>query len=307
LTAQEASARIQNGDRRALARGASWIEAQSDAGHQLLRLLFPRTGSAKLIGITGPPGAGKSTLADQLAKTIRMRAQTVAILAVDPSSPFTQGAILGDRIRMQDHHADPGVFIRSMASRGKMGGLASATLEMALLLDAAGFDFVLIETVGVGQGEIEIARLADVTVLVLVPGMGDDVQAIKAGTMEIADVFAINKSDLPGAERLEDEIRMMQSLGGHDQRRDAAPLRRVVASQAQGVESLLEVIEQVFAQRSRESARVDAWQIRLREMAEERLTAALPEPTLNQHAVRIAAKMEDPYTAVDAILADLLK
>lgn len=307
MTAQEASARIQNGDRRALARGASWIEAQSDAGHQLLRLLFPRTGSAKLIGITGPPGAGKSTLADQLAKTIRMRAQTVAILAVDPSSPFTQGAILGDRIRMQDHHADPGVFIRSMASRGKMGGLASATLEMALLLDAAGFDFVLIETVGVGQGEIEIARLADVTVLVLVPGMGDDVQAIKAGTMEIADVFAINKSDLPGAERLEDEIRMMQSLGGHDQRRDAAPLRRVVASQAQGVESLLEVIEQVFAQRSRESARVDAWQIRLREMAEERLTAALPEPTLNQHAVRIAAKMEDPYTAVDAILADLLK
>ena len=307
MTAQQTAERIRQGDRRALARAATWIEKQISTGRELLAELFPQTGSARLIGITGPPGAGKSTLVDQLAKTIRTRGETVAIIAVDPSSPFTRGAILGDRIRMQDHHADPGVFIRSMATRGKTGGLSAATLEMALLLDAAGFDFVLIETVGVGQDEIEIARLADVTVLMLVPGMGDDVQAIKAGTMEIADVFVVNKADLPGANRLEDEIRMMQSLATDEERRETAPLRRVVASEGQGIEDLLKVVEQVFAKRSREHARVDAWRFRLRELAEERLTASLAETALHEHAVRVAAKMEDPYTAVDAILAELLK
>ncbi len=167
-----------------------------------------------IVGITGPPGAGKSTLVDQLAKTVRRNGQTAAIIAVDPSSPFSCGAILGDRIRMQDHHEDPGVFIRSMATRGRLGGLAKATLEMAMLFDAAGRDVVLIETVGVGQDEVDIARLADITVLVLTPGFGDDVQAMKAGIMEIADVFAINKADQPGADRLEQEIRAMQSVGG---------------------------------------------------------------------------------------------
>ncbi len=243
--------RILAGDLRALARAATLIEAQTSAGRDLIKALFQRTGRAKIIGITGPPGAGKSTLVDQLAKELRSRGKTVGIIAVDPSSSFSRGAILGDRIRMQDHHADPGVFIRSMATRGAMGGVAQTTLELALLLDAAGRDFVLIETVGVGQDEVEIARLADITVLVLVPGMGDDVQAIKAGTMEIADVFAINKADLPGAGRLEQEIRAMQSLGDEPSRAEAAPLRRVVASEGQGIADLLDVVEQVYEARGR--------------------------------------------------------
>jgi LAO/AO transport system kinase len=307
LDVREIARQIMAGDRRALARAATLIESKTAVGREVLTALFPQTGRARIIGITGPPGAGKSTLADQLAKVIRSGGQTVGILAVDPSSPFTRGAILGDRIRMQDHHSDDGVFIRSMATRGRMGGLAHTTLEMALLLDAAGFDYVFIETVGVGQDEIEIARLADVTVLVLVPGMGDDVQAIKAGTMEIADVFAINKSDLPGANRLEDEIRGMQSLATDEARREAAPLRRVVASEGAGIGDLLAVIEQVFLKRARREARVRAWRFRLRELLEERLASALPEAAIEEHAARVAEKIEDPYSAVDAILEDVLK
>lgn len=221
---------------------------------------------------------------------------------MDPSSAFSRGAILGDRIRMQDHHADPGVFIRSMATRGAMGGVAQTTLELALLLDAAGRDFVLIETVGVGQDEVEIAQLADVTLLVLVPGMGDDVQAIKAGTMEIADVFAINKADLPGAGRLEQEIRAMQSLGDEPSRAEAAPLRRVVASEGQGIAELLAVVEQVFNARGHRSSRQQAWIQRLRQMLTERLLASVPDRALEERAARVAEKIEDPYTAVDSLL-----
>src|SRR5579862_5518400 len=206
------SEKILTGDPRALARAATAIENRSPAAQALLNELFPHTGRAIVLGITGAPGAGKSTLTDQLIHEFRREGKAVGVLAVDPTSPYSGGAVLGDRVRMLSHHADSGVFIRSMATRGWLGGLAAATTDMALLLDAAGKDVVLVETVGVGQDEVEIAKLADVTVVVLVPGMGDDVQAIKAGILEIADVFVINKADQPGADRLEREIKAIQSL-----------------------------------------------------------------------------------------------
>jgi len=298
--------RILSGDLRALARAATLIETQSTAGRDLIASLFPHTGRAMMVGVTGPPGAGKSTLVDQLAKTLRSAGQTVGIIAVDPSSPYSRGAILGDRIRMQDHHADPGVFIRSMATRGKLGGLARNTLEMALLLDAAGRDVILIETVGAGQDEVEIARLADLTVLVLVPGFGDDVQAIKAGIMEIADVFAINKADLPGAERLEQEIRAMQSFATAPERADSAPIRRVISSEGKNIDELLKVIRSTFEKRMQKGARAETWVWRLRDMLRDSLLGSLSEADVQTHAIRLAEKSEDPYTAVAALRETLL-
>ena len=227
--------KIREGDLRALARAATAVENREPQAHEILRDLAPFTGRARIVGITGPPGAGKSTLVDALALALRRRGKTVAILAVDPTSRITGGAILGDRIRMQQHYADPGIFIRSMATRGSSGGIARATADLARLMDAAGRDYVLIETVGVGQDEIEIARLAQVTVVVLVPGLGDDVQAIKAGIMEIAGVFVINKSDQPGADRVEQELRAMLSLTEGRQ----ITIVRTVATENKGIDELL--------------------------------------------------------------------
>jgi GTPase len=299
--------RILAGDLRALARTATLVENQTEAGRDLLTALFRETGRAMSIGITGPPGAGKSTLVDGLAKLLREEERSVGIIAIDPSSTYSHGAILGDRIRMQDHHADPGVFIRSMATRGRLGGIARGTLELALLLDAAGRDVVVIETVGVGQDEVEIARLADITVVVLVPGMGDDVQAIKAGIMEIADVFAINKADLPGADRLEQEIRAMQSFADATERKEAAPLRRVVATEGKGLSELLNVIRAVFEKRDARISRVETWTFRLREMLRESLLASVSEKEIQRHADLVAGKMEDPYTAVEELRAQIAR
>lgn len=207
---------------------------------------------------------------------------------------------------MGDHYRDEGVFIRSVATRGQLGGIARGTLELALLLDASGRDVVLIETVGVGQDEMAVAQLADVTVVVLVPGLGDDVQALKAGILEIADVFAINKADLSGAERLEQEIRAMQSLGSASERENAAPLRRITANDGTGVPELWSIITDVFEKHGRRSAQAEVWAIRLRELLRERLDSEISHSLLHKHAQQVAERCEDPYGAVDALWASLL-
>jgi LAO/AO transport system kinase len=290
--------KILAGDPRALARAVTAIENRSPAAESLLKELFPRTGRAGIIGITGAPGAGKSTLTDRLVHELRREGNAVGVLAVDPTSPYTGGAILGDRIRMLSHHADSGVFIRSMATRGHLGGLAAATTDMALLLDAAGKQFVLIETVGVGQDEVEVAKLADVTVVVLVPGMGDDVQAIKAGIMEIADVFVINKADQPGADRLEREILALQSLSTRPDNW-VPPIVHTVATEGQGISETLAAIRSFLGRTGAKDRAVVNWTQRLREMLRERLLEQFANIDFQAAAVEVAARRSDPYTIID--------
>ena len=251
----------------------------------MLRELFPHSGRARIVGITGAPGAGKSTLVDHLVRLLRSENQRVAVIAVDPTSPFSGGAILGDRVRMQRHHDDPGVFIRSMATRGCLGGVARATMDLSLLLDAAGFDTILIETVGVGQDEVEIARLAAVTVVLLVPGLGDDVQALKAGIMEIADVFVLNKADLPGADRLEREVKDMPS---------DAVIVRTVASEGKGVEETLSAIRACPGKPAGGN-----WATRLREMLRDRVLERFADVDFQTAGEDVAARRRDPYSLVD--------
>ncbi|MDX1983931.1 MAG: methylmalonyl Co-A mutase-associated GTPase MeaB [Bryobacteraceae bacterium] len=292
---QDWTDRILRRDIRAIARAATAIENHSAQSTELLKELFPHTGKAMILGVTGAPGAGKSTLVDQLTTALRGEGLRVGIIAVDPSSPFSGGAILGDRIRMQQHHADPEVFIRSMATRGHLGGLARGTLELSLLLDAAGYDAVLIETVGVGQDEVEIARLADVCAVVLVPGMGDDVQALKAGIMEIADVFVINKCDLPGVEKLEQELRAMMALAPHGA--PQIPIVKTSSAERRGIDDLAAALRGVKEKKSRDGARL--WSTRLREMLRDRLMAMIEPGEVAEAAAKVALRSSDPYSIVE--------
>jgi LAO/AO transport system kinase len=303
--------RVRAGDVRAISRAITAVENGVPEAEPLLRALFPHTGRAHIAGVTGAPGTGKSTLVDRLASFYRRQKESVGIIAVDPSSPFTGGAILGDRIRMQGHATDTGIFIRSMATRGFLGGLARTTGDAALVLEAAGMQRLLIETVGVGQDEVDIMRLADSTLVVLVPGSGDEVQAIKAGIMEIADIFVLNKSDREGTDRFEQQLKAMLSLSP-DREGWRPPVLRTVATESKGIAELAEAMDafrdHLDRTGQRQARKIANWKQRLLDLLEARLidqiiTRGVGERGLESLAAEIAARKKDPYAVVGDLLA----
>lgn len=307
---EEWAGRVLDGDVRAISRAITAIENHSAEAESLLKQLFPHTGKAYLTGVTGAPGTGKSTLVDRLAAVYRERHESVGVVAIDPTSPYSGGAILGDRIRMQGHASDNGIFIRSMATRGFLGGLARSTAEVALLLDAAGKRHVLIETVGVGQDEVDIVRLADCVLVMLVPGLGDDIQNMKAGLMEIGDIFVLNKADREGADRLEEQLHAMLSLV---MRRDGwhPPVLRTVATENRGIAELTETIERFRkhfeSSGNREKKQIEHWQSRLVEMLESRLMEKVlggkdGAARLKKLAREVAERKKDPFSAVEEMV-----
>ena len=320
-TIPELVAGLDRGERRALARLLTVVEdGRPEQLRELVAELYPRTGTARVLGITGSPGVGKSTLTDAIATELRRRERSVAILAVDPSSPFSGGALLGDRVRMQSHHADAGVYIRSMASRGHLGGLSFATPQAVLVLDAAGFDDVIVETVGVGQSEVEIAATADSTVVALAPGMGDGIQAAKAGILEVADIFVINKADHPGAGKLASELQGMLELGHSLEEADAEPgwwppIQRTVAVRGEGVTELVDAFAAHGRHLDESGERRERLRHRavhtVREIALEQVRRRFArlddghDPLLEALAAKVAARDLDPYTAADELLEAL--
>jgi LAO/AO transport system kinase len=302
--------RVLSGDPRAIARAISLIEDEAPEGAELVRRIFSHTGKAYLVGVTGAPGAGKSTLVDRLIVELRSRGTSIGVVAVDPTSPFSGGAILGDRVRMQQHVADADVFIRSMATRGHLGGLARATAEAAVVLDASGKDVVLIETVGVGQDEVDIVRTADISIVMLVPGAGDDVQALKAGIMEIADIFVVNKADHEGADRAVASIQAILSLETYGPERWRPPIVKTEATTGVGVPELVDGIERFRAHTAstlgeRRRTRAE-W--RVHELLSQRFTRHVRRRVLQPGEFermldRIAARDTDPYSVVDEIMS----
>ena len=294
--------KIREGDPRALARALSEVENRGARAENLLRALFAFSGQAWRIGITGAPGAGKSTLVNGLVMHLRKQGRSVGVVAVDPTSPYTGGAILGDRVRMQSHHGDPGVFIRSMATRGLLGGLAPATADVIVTLEASGRDVVIIETVGVGQAEIEVVKLASAVALVLTPAMGDDVQTLKAGIIEIADLFVINKADQPGAGRIQEQLEALLSLLPADQARP--PIVQTVATDNEGVGELMNTLSALPRQSERS---VTAWKERLIAMMRQRLIERVVEETLDDAKIadaarEVAERRLNPYEFVDEVI-----
>lgn len=305
-------ARALEGDHRSIARLISLVESESPQAEIIMRKIYPHSGKAHIIGLTGSPGAGKSTLADKIIAHFKSLGKTVGVIAVDPSSPFTGGAILGDRLRMQQHAVDPDVFIRSMGTRGSLGGLSRSTQEAALILDACGKDVVLIETVGVGQSEVDIVKIADTVGLILVPGMGDDIQIMKAGIMEIADIFIVNKADRDGADRVATEVNMMLDLLG--MRPWRPPVLKTVAERSEGVEEVvLEMVRHADFLRRSEEGRRRRWQ-RLGMEVEEilrREIAAMVEVAWEKEKSPelfelLAARKTTPYEVAERILGTIL-
>lgn len=316
---EELITQVEQGQRRAIARLISRIEDDEEAARQAILALYPRTGQAHIVGVTGAPGSGKSSLVNELAKTFRQRSLSVGIVAVDPSSPFTGGALLGDRVRMRDLAGDNGIFIRSMASRGSLGGLARATWAVVHVLDAAGFDLILIETVGAGQVEVEIAGTAHTTLVVEAPGMGDEIQTSKAGILEIADILVVNKADRPGAGRTVQALRLMLQLGGQQPHPPAdpadepagwpIPVLEAVATEGRGIEK---IADQIMAHR-RYLETSGEWRKREQERGRQQverllqgrlmaqLAASVPQANRDGLLAAVAARELDPYTAVDRL------